>query len=208
MHQFLLLQDPAHHLFTDASGCGAWSLPFWFCFPWQESTKFRSIALKKLFPIVLACATWGLMWRGTHVCVTQIMQPRWPRSIAYMLMTLRHLGFNVARDPCLCHSDNAAAVAQVNSLHAHDSLASHLLCCLAIFQFAFDFRIRAAHISGSLNIGTDNLYRGCPNSFLMAHPAALPLSTQIDPWMVELLLNDQLDWTSPHWKKQFNSFWQ
>ena len=178
VHQFLLLQDPAHHLFTDASGswgCGAWSLPYWFCFPWLESIKLHSIALKELFPIVLACATWGSMWRGTYV---------------------------------LCHSDNVAAVAQVNRLHARDPLASHLLRCLAIFQFAFDFRIRATHIRGSLNIGADDLSRGRPSSFLIAHPSALPLSTQVDPRIVELLLNDNLDWTSNHWKQQFNSIWQ
>ena len=156
---------------------GLWSIlpPTLVLLPLAGVDQATLIALKELFPTVLACATWGSIWRGTYV---------------------------------LCHSDNVAAVAQVNRLHARDPLALHLLRCLAIFQFAFDFRIRATHISGSLNVGADDLSRGCPSSFLIAHPSALSLSTQVNPRIVELLLNDKLDWTSTHWKQQFNSIWQ
>ena len=57
IHQFLLLQEPAHHLFTDASGswgCGAFTLPAWLQFTWPKDNPLHSIALKELF--VLACA--------------------------------------------------------------------------------------------------------------------------------------------------------
>ena len=88
--QFLLLQEPSHHLFTDTSGswgCGAWSLPSWLQVAWQGLPPLDSIATKELFPIVLACAVWGPQWRGSSI---------------------------------LCHCDNIAAVSQVNSLHARD----------------------------------------------------------------------------------------
>ena len=95
VHQFLLLQEPKHLLFTDASkswGCGAWTSPHWLQWQWTESSALHmhSIMLKELFPITLACAVWGLEWSRSYV---------------------------------VCHSDNSAAVSQVNHLHARDPLA-------------------------------------------------------------------------------------
>ena len=178
VHQFLLLQEPAHHLFTDASGswgCGAWSLPLWFHLPWQGYPHLNSIALKELFPVVLACALWGNHWHGTYI---------------------------------LCHSDNAAVVAQVNKLHARDPLAAHLLRCLAFFQALFNFRIRVVHIPGRLNTSADDLSRNRADQFLAAHPSAFPNPTQVPPWLLFLLLNHQVDWTSPQWRQLCSSFWR
>ena len=70
---------------------------------------------------------------------------------------LRPLGNILAGHYIICQSDNTAAVAQVNKLHAKDPLAAHLLHCLAFFQASFDFHIRAVHISGQLNTGADDL---------------------------------------------------
>ena len=67
MHQFLLLKHPDHHLCTDASGtwgCSAWSPPRWLQIQWSAETSLPSIALKELFPIVIATAVWGPSWRG------------------------------------------------------------------------------------------------------------------------------------------------
>ena len=63
--QLLILNDPAHHLFTDASGswgCGDWSLQNWLQIPWLGNLNAASIAIKELFPIVVACAVWGNLW--------------------------------------------------------------------------------------------------------------------------------------------------
>ena len=70
VHQFLLLRHPDHHLHTDASGawgCSAWSLPHWFQMRWSPETTLPSIALKELFPIVMATAMWGHLWAGSLV---------------------------------------------------------------------------------------------------------------------------------------------
>ena len=53
-----LNKPPDHHLFTDASGglgCGAWAGRHWFQYFWPEEITDRSIAVKELLPIVLAC---------------------------------------------------------------------------------------------------------------------------------------------------------
>ena len=176
--QFLLLQDPSHHLFTDASGswgCGALAAPVWFSLAWQGLPVLQSIALKELFPVVLACSVWGCQWHGLYI---------------------------------LCHSDNQAVVSQINSLHARDPLAAHFLRCLAFFQALFDFRLRATHISGHLNVGADNLSRNKIQQFISAHPNFSPLPTQVPPWALDLLLSPhRSDWTSPQWRQLFTNFW-
>ena len=67
VHQFLLLRQPNHHMYTDASGtwgCDAWSLPHWLQIQWSTKTSLPSIALKELFPVVIATAVWGPFWTG------------------------------------------------------------------------------------------------------------------------------------------------
>lgn len=49
IHQFLLLQEPFHHLFSDASGswgCGTFSLPAWLQFAWPRKNPLLSITIK------------------------------------------------------------------------------------------------------------------------------------------------------------------
>lgn len=178
IHQFLLLQEPSHHLFSDASGswgCGAFSLPVWLQFAWPRENPLHSIALKELFPIVLACLVWGHQWTGTYV---------------------------------LCHSDNVAAVCQVNRLFARDPIAAHLLHCLALSMALFDFRIRAVHIAGSMNIGADQLSRDRAAAFLDRHPTAMSLPTQITQELTDLLLSPPHSWTSPLWRQLCGNFWK
>lgn len=67
--QFLLLEQPSDHLYTDASrswGCGAWSLPHWLYVPWQDELQGAPI-LKELMPVVLAVVLWGWGWSGCYV---------------------------------------------------------------------------------------------------------------------------------------------
>ena len=108
----------------------------------------------------------------------------------------------------ICHSDNTAAVAQVNKLYARDPLAAHLLRCLAFFQASFDFRIRAVHISGQLNTGADDLSQDRAGHFLAAYPSASPHPTQVPPQVLDLLLSHQADWTSPQWRQFCSNFWR
>ena len=61
---------PDAHLYTDASGgigCGAWSGRHWFQYFWPDEFATRSIAVKELVPIVMACIVWGKIWRQQNV---------------------------------------------------------------------------------------------------------------------------------------------
>ena len=56
--------------YTDASGnwgCGAIWGKRWIQYPWQSTWLQKSIAVKELLPIVLACALWGPLWAHKHV---------------------------------------------------------------------------------------------------------------------------------------------
>ena len=72
-----MLTDPAlretdHHLYSDASGsfgCGAWWGPSWFQYRWPVGWEHRSIAVKELLPIVMACTIWGRSWSQQSVLV-------------------------------------------------------------------------------------------------------------------------------------------
>lgn len=86
--QFLLWQQPAHHLYPDVSGlcgCGALAYPHWIQIPRQGELPVTSIAFKELLPIVVAAGLWCHRWREQYI---------------------------------LCHLDNLAAVSQVNNLCA------------------------------------------------------------------------------------------
>ena len=47
-------------------GCGAWYLSHWFQLQWDASSALLPIMVKELLAVVLACATWGLTWRGSQ----------------------------------------------------------------------------------------------------------------------------------------------
>ena len=81
----------------------------------------------------------------------------------------------------LCHSDSILVVAQVNSLHAHNPLAAHLLQCLVLFQALFDFCLRVVHIPRSSNVGAALLSCNQVSTFLNTHPSAFPLLLPVPP---------------------------
>ena len=64
--------SPAHHmhLFTDASGTLGYSSYFgghWFSGTWLPDQQTSCITYKELYPIALACSTWGHKWSSLQV---------------------------------------------------------------------------------------------------------------------------------------------
>ena len=178
IHQFLMLRQPDHHLYTDAAGswgCGAWAEPHWLQVPWSNQTPLTTIATKELFPIVLALAVWGRLWRGHLV---------------------------------LCHCDNTAVVSQVNRLHARDPQASHMLRCLAFLQALHDCRIRAVHLAGAANTDADHLSRNRGDHFMQGRAHTSPTPTQVPPELVAFISQRAPDWTSSLWRETFSAFWR
>ena len=158
IHQFLLLQEPSHHLYSDASGLRC-----------LLSTTLAAVCMAKGEPSPFHC-TQGAP--PHHTCMSS-------------------MGHQWAEIYVLCHCDNVAAVCQVNHLFTRDPIAAHLLHCLVLSMALFDFRIRAVHIAGCMNIGADQLSLDRATAFLDRHPTALPLPTQIPQELTDLLLSPQ-----------------
>ena len=77
--------QPHIRVFTDASGwgCGGHWDNEWFQFKWPGERSKKSIALRELVPVVMACAIWGRQWaqQWVFVCtdnrsVVDVMQSR------------------------------------------------------------------------------------------------------------------------------------
>lgn len=60
-------QQPAQHLYLDATGPGALAYPHWFQIQWGRELLASSIAFKDPLPIVMAAAVRGHRWRGTYI---------------------------------------------------------------------------------------------------------------------------------------------
>ena len=71
LRQCQTLQEDVH-LHSDASGswgCGAFWNSMWFQVAWQGlPIMSATIVPKELFPILVACAVWGPLWRGCTIC--------------------------------------------------------------------------------------------------------------------------------------------
>ena len=128
VQQFIILRQPDQLLFCDASG--SWGCGAWAPPFWFQFPWLRDTPLSSI----------ALKELFPIVAATGV----WGRYWAGKLI--------------LCHSDNAPAVTQVNSLHAQNPLAAHLLKSLALFQALIDFRLRAVHI----RVQTTSGQTSCP----------------------------------------------
>ena len=64
------LSSPNIMVVSDASGswgCGAYYSSFWFSMKWPAQAQEFSIAIKELFPVVIAAAIYGKYWSGQLV---------------------------------------------------------------------------------------------------------------------------------------------
>lgn len=177
-HQFLALGQPEIHIFTDASGS-------WGCGAWAPPNW-----IQVQWPSGTDLGSIALKELVPIVLATAVWGPQWAgRSV-------------------LCHSDNVAVVAQLNSLHAHDPKACNMLRCIAYFQTQFDFRLQSVHIAGTRNVGADHLSRGRIEAFRGQFPSSSPSPTQVPRTLIHLLCVEPADWTSLSWRVMFSNFWR
>ena len=176
VHQLITLDSPRHHLFTDASG--SWGCGGW-CLPfWFQFSWTDSVSLPSI----------ALKELLPIVVAAAIWGHSWSGSLV------------------MCHSDNTAAVAQVNKLHASDQQASHLLRCLALFQAHWDFRIRAIHVPGNRNGVADDLSRNRTPSLAQFTDSASPSPTQVPPALIQFLGQSSPNWTSAQYADMLKNF--
>ena len=115
--RFVSIQ-PDITVFTDASGwgCGAHWGEEWFQYEWPSDWGRKSIAVKELVPVVMACAVWGRRWgqqwvrvRTDNQSVVDVMQSRTSHNSDIMHL-LRCIAFFSARFQCQLLVDHIPGV--------------------------------------------------------------------------------------------------
>ena len=141
---------------------------------------------------------WPKSWMSSHITIKELL----PLVLACALWGNRWRGKTV-----LCRSDNAAAVAAINSgrSKAHDPTAMHLLRSAFFFMARDGYCIRAVHVAGRLNVAADALSRDNLPLFFAQVPRAHPHPSKIPDELYQLLVHERPDWTSQSWRDRFSS---
>ena len=105
-----------------------------------------------------------------------------------------------------CRCDNMAVVAVVNSGRAKDETLMHLLRCMFFIAAHLNIHIHAAHLPGIENTAADALSHDNFTAIIQAVPDAADLPTPIPPALVDMVVREQPDWSSPRWVQQFSAF--
>ena len=141
---------------------------------------------------------------------------QWPEVARDLSITVKELlpiliasalwGHQWARHKVQCQCDNEAVVAVLASRTSKQPHLMHLLRCLFFIEACYDLEVTCVHIPGVDNDLADDLSRNRVSAFLSKVPEASQQPTYIPKPLLNLLLDPQLDWLSPHWTNRFNSF--
>ncbi len=111
-------------------------------------------------------------------------------------------------DVVVMHCDNLAVVSVVNSGYSKDKDIMHMLRCLFFILAFWGFHLRSVHIPGLDNTAADAISRDKLSSFFQVCPHADRQASPIPPPLIDRLVAQQPDWTSPSWAALFGSFLQ
>ena len=98
----------------------------------------------------------------------------------------------------LCFCDNEAVVAILKSGTSNDKKSMSLLLCLYFFNAYFNITLLSSHIDGATNTLADALSRNNTHLFFSKFPQASPTPSPIPLLLINMLLQQETDWTSPH----------
>ena len=82
----------------------------------------------------------------------------------------------------------------------------HLLRCMFFVAAHFSIHIHATHLPRVENLAADSLSRNNFPTFLQAVPEAAVLPTPIPTALVDMVVREQPDWSSPRWAQLFSAF--
>ena len=143
----------------------------------------------------------GFSWLGhSRRSEYQLPQKDWSIVVAVALWGPLWKGKQIQ---CLC--DNIAVVYAVNKGSAHDPKLVRLLRILALLYAVHSISLRAEHLPGVNNTTADALSRNNLSTFFASNPQATPVPTGVALCLQELVLDHRLHWTSPNWKRLFNT---
>lgn len=103
---------------------------------------------------------------------------------------------------CLC--DNQAVVACLRSRTSREGHIMHMLRTLAFIEAQHSFSLTPQYIDTKANHLADDLSRNNLSSFHFKVPYASAKATPLPRHLLSLLLDQTLDWVSPHWHQLFS----
>ena len=86
-----------------------------------------------------------------------------------------------------------------------DRVVMQLLRSLWFYVAHYDIDLTCVHIMGVANTTTDYLSRNNMSSFFSLNPQASPLPTPLPTPLLQIVLVNSPDWTSPHFRKLFKA---
>lgn len=104
--------------------------------------------------------------------------------------------------------DNQAVVAVINSGYSREPQVMHLLRCLFFITAKFRIRLHCHYLPGPQNDIADAVSRNNLASFFFKVPDAHPSPTLLPVPLIDLLVNNQPDWTSQIWIQLFRNCFQ
>lgn len=150
-------------------------------------------------------ARWGSQWFQWQWLEDV---PDWsiaPKELLPILFAVAVWGPQWVGRLVMCQCDNMAVVSVVNSGYARDTAMMHLLRCLFFMVAHFHIQVKATHLAGVSNVAADTLSRNDLSCFLQVVPEAAKAQTPIPVGLVDLLVRERPDWTSPRWAQLFHS---
>ena len=135
-------------------------------------------------------------WAGLNIAAKEMV----PVVIGVALW-----GHDWAMSTLLVRSDIMAVVHTLTSRTAKDPLLMHLLRCLH-FSASHQIGIQARHVLGVLNTAADAMSHNNMSIFFYCSPQAHNPCVVPDQ-LLDMLLLQRRDWTSPSWRRMFRSTW-
>ena len=106
------------------------------------------------------------------------------------------------------HCDNESTVAVINTGYSRVVKIMHLLRCLFFIKARFNMWVKALHVPGRDNIVADAISRNNLTILLSQIPSAQSTRDVIPDVLLQLLMTERPDWTSPSWSRLFGSCFQ
>ena len=136
---------------------------------------------------------WSITWKDLLLVVlaTAIWGPKWIDSSVKV------------------ECDNqGAVVAVVNSGYSKIPELMHLVRCLFFIRATYQFLLRVVYRPGKENVLADATSRSNLSLLFSQVPGAVKGEFQVPQELVEVLVDESPNWTSPSWSRQFASYLQ
>ena len=103
------------------------------------------------------------------------------------------------------HCDNQVIECVINSGYSKDKDIMHLMRCLFLLRAFWDFELRAEHVLEKKNIAAEALSRDNLALFFQVSPMAARELATVPQALIDMLVGQCPDWTSPSWVALFRS---